>query len=398
MPVNLVERNGAIATFGPSTGASAPNFDGTFVAPAPNTGTINSNLQQASGNFDGVFDASPGRTGTIAVTLGAAAGEFQELLNNQGRVDAVLSGRSPHFAFSYPADPVTTRDVTVNTASEFNTEAAVAGTRITVGSSFTGNVVIAANDIDVVMDNGLTISGNFQISASISRIRWTGGNIGTMGIANCDDVLFDDLLVYSDSSTAILSQPNNMIGAFGTCNRVFCINSTFQLEHDPGTPSNLYQWAMNASGTTDPRASDYFFGNCKFETIALGQNNRFQSLSKLMLVDCVMNPTHISGSGLRIHWCEDVWIRDSWFEGQGNLTNTASSPSPTVANGLLDNVDGYNSFYATYDGTNTGTIQNTTLFGGTLSIGPFTDGGGNSSASWDGSTLPDSSGVGAIRP
>ena len=44
-------------------------------------------------------------------TAAASAG------TNAARIDAILNGRSPHFSYSTPADPVTTREVTVTSAS-----------------------------------------------------------------------------------------------------------------------------------------------------------------------------------------------------------------------------------------------------------------------------------------
>lgn len=323
---------------------------------------------------------------------------------NAARISAILAGRSPHFSYSLPADPITTRQVTVNSASEFNAQAQIAGTQITIGSSFSGNIQFGASDLDIIMDNSLTITGNLQNQSATQgspheRIRWTGGNIGTMELRYLNDVLFDDLYVTASNATTILADPVNSIGVAGTCNRFFNINSTFFLE---GPPNVIAQWSMLTAGTDGNRNNTLFFGNCKFDQGVGQQNTRFMETTKLMLVDCVLNPSGLSGNGGRFHETTDVWIKDSWGSGQLMTQVTASSASPSVANGYFDNFDRYASFYCSFDNDNTGTILNTTLYH-TSSAGfgcfpPYTDGGGNSVVTtWNG-VFPDSSGVGAIRP
>jgi hypothetical protein len=122
----------------------------------------------------------------------------------------------------------------------------------------------------------------------------------------------------------------------------------------------------------------------------------------ILAVDCAWNPTGTSNNCFRIHYaCTNVWIRDSWARGQFGLSLNQASTESTVpaTNFVFDNFDVYHSVYIN-NGNATpgvGTIQNSTLHGGTFSAGPYTNGGGNSSASWDGSTVPDYSVIGAIR-
>ena len=62
--------------------------------------------------------------------------------------------------FQAPSPPVTTRQVTVTTQEQFQTEAAIAGTEITIGASFASSsqVNITADDIDVILPNAYTIA------------------------------------------------------------------------------------------------------------------------------------------------------------------------------------------------------------------------------------------------
>ena len=69
-------------------------------------------------------------------------------------------GWGPQVRLEAPALPVTTRSVTVNSRTEFNSAASVAGTRITVATGWPGNTVatINANDIDVIIPAGVAIT------------------------------------------------------------------------------------------------------------------------------------------------------------------------------------------------------------------------------------------------
>jgi hypothetical protein len=139
-------------------------------------------------------------------------------------------------------------------------------------------------------------------------------------------------------------------------------------------------------------------GNCK--VLSVGQNNRFTGINNLSIFDSVFNPDGASTNGMRIQGgCTDVWVRDSWSRNLFKLdqVNTELSP-PAATNVRFDNYDRYYYAYAFQTPlANTGTVVNSTLYGGTFSVSPLTDGGGNTSASWDGSTVPDYSEVGAIR-
>jgi hypothetical protein len=316
--------------------------------------------------------------------------------DNADRILAVLDGREPHFSYSMPADPVTTRDVTVTTASQFNSEAATAGTLIRVNSSFSGNVSITANDIDVVMSNSATITGNLTLGGGsfANRIRWTGGNIsGLMQGVRYADALFDNFQVTAEGNGAAPIDLNVPVSAVA---RVAFINTTFRVAG--GSSSN--GWALYFAGGTD-----LIFAN--IAVFSIGQNNRFMASNRLLIVDSVFNPDGASGNGMRIHDASNnVWIKDCWSRGLFKLdaTNTGDT-GPSVTNALFDNYDRYDNVTgyalhgsgAAWVNNNTGEVRNSSAYGATFSAGHLTNGGGNTSESWDGSTVPDYSTVGASR-
>jgi hypothetical protein len=325
--------------------------------------------------------------------------------DNADRILAVLDGRSPHFSYSMPADPVTTREVTVTSASQFNTEAGTSGTRILINSSFSGNVTINANDIDVVMSNSATISGRVTIgnnTSYIERIRWTGGNVGELNGIRFRDILFDDLYALASAATASASSPEHNFsrGWDGSVNppfqRMAFINTTLELEGDPAAPSNTWAWAFHCSQSA--QHEDLIFANVKM--LSNHQTNRIQNINRLVMVDTVMNPTGTAGNSMRIHAGSlNLWIRDSWGRGLFTMNDSASAL-------VFDNYDRYNDINQYVNqaggGSNSGTVQNSTLYteagaGAFPSISPLTDGGGNAREAWDGSTVPSHSSVGAIR-
>ncbi len=73
-----------------------------------------------------------------------------------------------------PDPPVISRDVTVTTAAELTSAAAMAGTRIHVVGAVGGNAQITANDIEVLADDATSI-GRLSIARGISRVHVSGG-------------------------------------------------------------------------------------------------------------------------------------------------------------------------------------------------------------------------------
>ena len=325
--------------------------------------------------------------------------------DNAARIEAILNGREPHFAYSTPADPVTTRQVTVTSASQFNSEAATNGTEITINSSFSGNVTITGNDIDVIMSNGATITGNLQLgsfSFRSTRVRWTGGNIsGRLLGNNFQDYLFDDF--YLDSGSGF----NDLTAANQRFDRLAFINTT--IRNTPSGGGN--DWALFVLQRPTDQHRGIIFANFKIMSNGGLHAWRLQSVNDIMIVDSVGNPDGLATSGLRIHLnSTDVWIKDSWVRGNFHINEVSGSDGyPQVVNALFDNLDRYEgigtyAFFAPVTVNNSGEIRNSRhsstagAGSGTISAGGgITVGSGNDRVAWNGSTVPDYSNVGAIR-
>lgn len=323
--------------------------------------------------------------------------------DNATRINTLLAGRSPHFAYSTPADPVTTRDVTVTSAAQFNAEASTGGAIIRINTSFSGDIVLRSN-CDVIMNNSATITGNLTLgsfSFRCSGARWTGGNInGRLLGNNFQDVLFDDF--YLNSGSAF----NDLTAAANRFDRLAFINTTIQNEGTPGGSS----WAIFTLQRPTDQHQGIIFGNFKVISDAL-HAFRLQSVNDIVVFDSVFNPTGAASSGMRIHLnSTDAWVKDSWIRGNLHLNEVSGSDGyPQVLNAVFDNTDRYEAlgvyaFLAPVSPSNSGSIINSRLHttagagDGTVSGGGgITAGSGNDRVAWDGVTVPDYSAVGAIR-
>ena len=94
-------------------------------------------------------------------------------------------GWGPQVRLEAPALPVTTRSVTVHSQAAFNTEAAVNGTQITIGTGWAPNtlVFVAASDIDIIIPPGIVIGaisvGTYSPQTPRARVRIRGPVPGT---------------------------------------------------------------------------------------------------------------------------------------------------------------------------------------------------------------------------
>ena len=328
---------------------------------------------------------------------------------NASRISAILSGRSPHFSYNTPTDPTTTSTCNAGSASAFNACAAVDGTEITVTQSFSGNISIMADDIDVLMDNAYTITGELNLGSfgtHISRARWTGGNIsGALNGRNFDNVLFDDVLIDSGSS------PNNLTANSNRIVNLAFINSTIQ--NDPGGRAGS-SWAFfvvqNPNGGVDHQG--LILANFKVLSTAM-HAWRVQSFDDIVIVDSVFNPDGGALSGMRFHYnSDDIWVKDSWTRGAMHVDQVGSEPGPSMTNARFEDFDRYVPSEAPFSGWaydtdpgfggNTGVCINNVLnyASGTSTSNCFDGSSGNSGLStalWNESTVPDHSAVGAIR-
>jgi hypothetical protein len=356
------------------------------------------------------------RIGTIlGVSSASAAGTVSRSVttpvsgDNASRISAILAGRSPHFAYWTPADPIpnlANAAVTVTTADGFNAAAAVNGARIIINSSFSGSIRVGADDITVTMSNAATHTGTVSLGAIsnstngtyINRLQWTGGNIGQILGARYRDVLFDDVyaLAYSNVLDALIEH-NFGAGWDGSGNppfaRLAIINSTLELQGHPSQSSGQMRWAFHSSPSYENQ--DLILANTKL--LSNHQNNRFQGINRFLVVDSVFNPNGNSVNAMRVlAGCQNIWIRDSWSRSLFSM-NVAS-------NLVFDNYDRYydlDQYVNQAGGGNSGTVQNSAMYW-TGGSGPFSSisplaSSGNTREAWDGSTVPDYSNVGAIR-
>lgn len=130
----------------------------------------------------------------------------------------------------FPAQPVTTRSVSVSTREQFNVAASVAGSQITITSGWGDNTTatVNANDVDVVIPAGVSIGaiefGVWPRSTAIARVRIRGG--GRMGQyrdhALVSDVTLDGIDLNGGSGFGG-SETNQAFRAYGT--RIAVLNT-----------------------------------------------------------------------------------------------------------------------------------------------------------------------------
>ncbi len=113
------------------------------------------------------------------------------------------------FQIAWPTAPNTNRQVSVSTADQFNAAAAIAGSRITIAQSFSGDLNVSASDIDVVAASGVQL-GRLVVNRGVRRIRFTGGQFSQIEVQSpmvywptqmtdpnlfIEDVMFDGVSV-----------------------------------------------------------------------------------------------------------------------------------------------------------------------------------------------------------
>lgn len=304
-----------------------------------------------------------------------------------------------NFSTAFATAPTTTRTATVNSASEFNTQAGIAATQITIGSSFSGSISVTADDIDVVMPNNLTITGDLTFDG-INRLRWTGGNIDNSGNGmdwrNFRDVLFDDVVI----EAALLMYSNNR-----EAQRLSMVNTTVDSRANTGTSQFAIYSQQNQFGY-----DGFIFANIKADN-AVNSAFRLQSATNTVVVDSAFmmlrqdidqtafrfsvesNNAYVAGTASKpMYWC-----------GRAHFSYLDAGAF-AIQNAEFDNIIQYRSFgtMATHAGSNSGSVANHTLFSSNFNVGdavgisPFTDAGGNAVVqAWDGSTFPDVSSYGA---
>lgn len=315
--------------------------------------------------------------------------------------------RTPPHAYAWPTAPTisdTTTCTAVTSAAQFNACADDAGTRITLASNISGNITIAANDIDVIA-TGYTVFGQLSMpSASLARIRWTGGTIRATGIDavrqvnTATDVLFNNVNILALASGT--GNSNVAIYPGSTTNRWAFINSTIRISDDqPGA------WGIfTLQGTTH---SNWILANVEIDAgDAPGPAAyRMQGITGVIVVDSAVNGNRYgSVTAHRFYNATNIWIADTIHYGFIHVNYSQVVGGTDVTNMVLENNDQYYDSPtlvapASYAGTNTA-LGNTVHSsgggaGGTPGMTGFTNLGGNTVVSWDGTTMPDISSIGA---
>lgn len=110
-------------------------------------------------------------------------------------------------ALQEPTLPTITRSVSVDNINDFNTEAAVAGTQITVTASLSGVAGINANDVRVIINDGVKVE--ILEPSNIARLHVRGQvagqhNTGMFGLfktsGTCTDIVLEGLDSDGDST------------------------------------------------------------------------------------------------------------------------------------------------------------------------------------------------------
>ena len=149
--------------------------------------------------------------------------------------------------------------------------------------------------------------------------------------------------------------------------------------------------------------TDWLIGNTKIYSD--GQNNRLNEITRLMYLDCALNPDHRSVNSFRMHHeCGDVWVADT-VVGSGGWTMHITGGEPYgVRDITIDRVTKYdtqNTFSNSMDLSGTNVISDSIVRSShptdTINYLQLTDGGGNTRIVWNGSDQPDVSAIGAQR-
>lgn len=131
------------------------------------------------------------------------------------------------FEIRWPAPPALQDKATVTTAAEFNAAAATPGTKIVVTATIPGKVRISASDIEMRMEDGVSVGG-LSIARGARRIHVHDGHFGAGGIAmdyptvfypsritdpewSIEDVLFENISVEAGPKVSALSLRGNRV-------------------------------------------------------------------------------------------------------------------------------------------------------------------------------------------
>ena len=312
-------------------------------------------------------------------------------------------GELPSFVqdIQWPAVPQTTAVRNVSNMSDLQSAVRESNILINVApGTYLGDLSITGSDVDIVVSESATIVGQISFGSRQrpSRIRWTGGNMegGPLRLDIVDDLLIDN---FHGVSNGI----NNFSGGPEGWNRVAIINSTIEVRGGSSSGDwSVYVQDTNASGNPIPHV-DFILANVKL--ISDAQNNRFQHIENMVVVDSAFNPDLASANGSRFHsQVTDLYVRDSTIGGSILVNGTASSLA--IINGHFDNVTRYRDdndlFFHLFNGVENVVIENCDSY--TTSAGSYGNeaviaeamGSNNIIRNWNG-VLPNFDQVGARR-
>ncbi len=297
----------------------------------------------------------------------------------------------------WPLEPELTEQRAITNDKELQEAVAINGVSAKVLSGKYSSVNITCNDCEFIFENTAEIQGSLTFTGT--RIRWKGGVVTTGPIvmdSDQGDILIDNLHSITEGGKL-----NNFSGRATEWNRVALINSTLEVIN--GNDNGDWAIFMQGKQGTTFRGKNLILANVRLESDA--QNNRFQSIQNLVIVDSYFNSNITSKNGLRMHkGCEDVYMRDVIIVG----ANTNSGEETQITNGVFERITRYNNVNNHFSigiGFNTVNVTindsqcytsstNSNAIGQSPALGVAT-GVNPGLKTWDGVTVPDATNVGA---
>ncbi len=230
----------------------------------------------------------------------------------------------------WPLEPRITEQREIFTNAELQEAISTNGTSAKVAAGIYNGVNITCDDCEFILEDGAEIQGSLTFTGT--RIKWQGGLVttGPVVMNSNGDVLIDNLHSITNGG-----ELNNFSGPVTGWNRVALINSTLEVVNGDFNGD----WALFIQGKngTDFRGRNLILANVRLESDA--QNNRFQSIQNLVVVDSYFNSNVNAKNGLRIHQgSEDVFMRDVIIVG----ANTNSGEETQITNGVFERITRYN--------------------------------------------------------
>lgn len=294
----------------------------------------------------------------------------------------------------WPLEPKITEQREITTNAQLQQAASTNGISANVAAGNYEGVNITCDDCEFILEDNTEIQGSLTFSGT--RIRWKGGLVTTGPIVmdSKGDILIDNLHSITNGG-----ELNNFSGPVTGWTRVALINSTLEIVN--GDFSGDWALFIQGKNGTDFRGRNLILANVRLESDA--QNNRFQSIQNLVVVDSYFNSNVNAKNGLRIHQgCEDVYMQNVIIVG----ANTNSGEETQITNGVFEQITRYNdvnNHFSNGIGFNTVnvTINDSQCYttssngiGEPPSLGVAT-GSNPDMKTWDGITVPDTSNVGA---